>query len=322
MTETFKRSLQAAREGAAYAPAGSPGLVSVRGAGRAGFLHGQLSADVKSLEQGRGVPACLLNVQGKIVSPLGLFALASEHLMTGPRESLPAAAAALARMAPLADCEVEDMTGQRAAWLLIGPRRALVLEALAGRPCDPGVDGARTIPTSAGAALVLADFLAGPEAHLVFAPRGGEDRFAGILAGAAETAGALELPPAALEVLRVEAGAAAWGREAGPDCFPQEIGLERAVQSNKGCYLGQEVMARLRDRGHVNRVLVSLLLDAPAAPGDALEDEDGLTLGRLTSVAPSAAGTLALGFIKPERAAAGQRLAVRAGAARVPAVVR
>lgn len=323
MAEGLEVELQEAREGAAFARAGLPGLAAVIGAGRAGFLHGQLSADINSLAEDRGVPACLLSVSGKIVSPLGVFALKSEHLLVGPAASISTAAAALARMSPLADCTTKDLTGTRAAWLLVGPRRAAILEALAGRPSDPGPDGIRSLATSAGEALVCADFFSGPPAHILLAPAGAEARFEGVLAGAASAAGAVPLGGTALEILRLESGAAAWGRESGPDCFPQEVGLERAVHPSKGCYLGQEIMARLRDRGHVNRLLVGLRLDSTASPGDAVEDEAGLVVGRVSSVAPSSrlGAPLALAFVKTDRSAVGQSLVVRAGAARVGAEV-
>lgn len=313
---TFKEACDAAKNGAAAVRIPAPGLLYVRGKGRAGFLHGLLSADVKSLEAGRGALACLLSAQGKLTAPLGVYAFEAEHLLVCPPGAAAAAAAVLSKMAPLADCTVEDATGTREAWLLLGPRRAAVLEALAARPCDPGADGARTAATASGPVLALSDFLSGPEAILILAAPGAAERLDGALRGALDTVGALELPPPALESLRLEAGMPAWGAEAGPDCFPQELGLGRAVHPSKGCYLGQEIMSRLKDRGHVNRRLCVLHLDSPAAPGDAVESSQGEVLGRLGSVAPSPSApvTLAMALLKDPGLVKGTRLRVRAGA--------
>ena len=99
--------------------------------------------------------------------------------------------------------------------------------------------------------------------------------------------------------------------------------MERSVKYDKGCYLGQEIMARLRDRGHVNRALVGLRLSEPASPGDPVEDSDGSVLGRLTSVAPSPTlgAPLALAMLKTAGSAPGAALTVRAGGRRVSAAL-
>ena len=320
---SFKTALDAARTGAAFARVPAPGLLEVRGKGRAAFLHGLLSADIKSLETGRGALSCLLTAQGKITALLGVYALEDHHLLVSPPACAGAAATVLSRMAPLADCEVQDATGSRDAWLLVGPRRAVVLEALGARPCDPGPDGVRTAATSSGTLLALSDFLAGPDSILILAAPGGGERLDGALRGACDAVGALELPGPALESLRLQAGMPAWGAEAGADCFPQELGLARAVHPAKGCYLGQEIMARLKDRGHVNRRLCLLSLPSPAAPGDAVESSGGETLGRLGSVAPSLSGpgTMALAVLKDAGLAKGGLLRVRAGAQVLEAVL-
>lgn len=320
MAGDFSGAVEAARTGAAWARRHDLAFLSVRGKDRVSFLHGLLSADVKKLELGTGAGACLLTAKGGLVAPLAVHHLPDEHVLAGPVEAAPAAAELLRKMAPLSDCTVS--VHDLAAWLVAGARRASVLEALAGRPCDPGPGGVRAFPTSAGVVGVFTDFHSGLDAFLVTVPAAAAERFEGVLLGAADAAGAVELPEAALEALRVETGRPAWGREAGPDVFPQEVRLDAWVSPDKGCYLGQEMMARLRDRGHVNRLLVGLRLDAAVATGDPVESVDGEPLGKVTSLAPTAeGGFLALAFVKRESAAGGLPLFVRAGAAKVPATV-
>lgn len=321
MEPSFTQAFGAARDGAAWARLPGVGFLSVKGKDRVSFLHGLLSADVKKVEIGTGAPACLLTAKGGLVAPLAVHHLPDEHLLVGPKAAIPQAYELLTKMAPLSDCQVEVHDLQ--AWLVAGRSAAKVIEALAGRPSDPGHGGARAFPTSAGVVGALTDFHSGLEGFLLVVPTAAAERFAGMLPGAVEAAGAVELDGSVLEALRVEAGMPDWGRETGPDVFPQEVRLERWVADEKGCYLGQETMARLRDRGHVNRLLVGLKLAAPASPGDPVEGPDGAPVGRLTSVAPSLrlGAPLALAFVKREQAAAGQSLVVRAGAAKVTGTV-
>lgn len=315
----FNSACEAARSGVGWARRQGLGFISVRGKDRTSFLHGLLSADLKKLELGMGRPACLLTAKGAIVAPLGVHHLPDEHLLVGPAEAMLPAAAMLTKMAPLSDCTVE--VHDFAAWLVAGPRKAAVLESLAGRPCDPGPGGARAFMTSAGNVGVLSDFHSGVEGVLLVVPGAAAERFAGVLAGGVADAGAVELPEAALEVLRVEAGMPAWGREMDAASFPQEVRLDSWVSHDKGCYLGQETMARLRDRGHVNKVVAGLRLDAPVSVGDAVEGEGGEKLGKVTSLAPSskAGAPLALAVLKRDAATPGVPLFIWDGAKKISA---
>lgn len=104
-------------------------------------------------------------------------------------------------------------------------------------------------------------------------------------------AGPTEIPGSvideeSLELLRIANGVPRWGRDMDAKTIPQEVGIdEHAVHFEKGCYLGQEAMAKIHFRGKVNRRLASLELDGNVAPGAELTDDDGATVGRVTSVA-------------------------------------
>jgi folate-binding protein YgfZ len=103
-----------------------------------------------------------------------------------------------------------------------------------------------------------------------------------------------------LELLRIRAGTPAWGKEIDDRVLPAEAGLtERAVSFTKGCYPGQEPIARLHYRGHANRGLRVLSLAPAPEPGDELAYE-GKVVGRITSVAPVDSGALALAFVRRE----------------------
>ena len=103
-----------------------------------------------------------------------------------------------------------------------------------------------------------------------------------------------------LERLRIRAGTPAWGKEIDDRVLPAEAGLtERAVSFTKGCYPGQEPIARLHYRGHANRGLRVLTLSSVPAPEDELVHE-GKVVGRVTSVAPTEAGAIALAYVRRE----------------------
>jgi tRNA-modifying protein YgfZ len=103
-----------------------------------------------------------------------------------------------------------------------------------------------------------------------------------------------------LERLRIEAGTPAWGKEIDDRVLPAEAGLtERAVSFTKGCYPGQEPIARLHYRGHANRGLRVLRLDALPQP-DAEIVYEGKSVGRITSAAPAPGGAVALGYVRRE----------------------
>jgi folate-binding protein YgfZ len=128
----------------------------------------------------------------------------------------------------------------------------------------------------------------------------------------------------AWESLRIEAGWPAWGRDVDQSVLLPEIPIERWVSYTKGCYIGQEVVVRIRDRGHVNRHLRGLLIEGEAvpAPGSPVLAGDA-EVGRVTSAAWSfgLARPVALAFVRRAHAAPGTRLEVRAGERTVPAVV-
>jgi folate-binding protein YgfZ len=126
-----------------------------------------------------------------------------------------------------------------------------------------------------------------------------------------------EIPAGELERLRIRAGTPAWGLEIDDRVLPAEAGLvESAVSFTKGCYPGQEPIARLHYRGHANRGLRVLAIDAEAAPArDAEVTFEGKAVGRVTSVAPDPeAGFVALAYVRAE-VPAGAELGVGGSAA-------
>jgi len=116
----------------------------------------------------------------------------------------------------------------------------------------------------------------------------------------------------AFEAARIEAGIPRFGVDMDETNFPQECGIEcRAISYQKGCYIGQEIVERVRSRGHVNKLLTALRIDAvePPSPGTKLS-ADGTEAGEITSAAfsPAIRKVVALGFLRAQFAAPGSKL--------------
>jgi folate-binding protein YgfZ len=291
------------------------GKLLLRGAEAAEYLQGQLTNDIEALEPGEGCDAALLDRKGHMQSDMRVLNLSgapyvpmSDIKRTGTPgeqaiwldtepEPLPVVRKHLETYKIGREVEVEDVTGEQAILSLIGPRSA----DLAGAPPLPehaseaiAVGGTECL--AVGTALGIDLIAAAEEA----------DR----LRAALDAAGAPEVGPEAVEILRIEAGTPRFGAEMDGGTMPAEAGIvEAAVNFEKGCYIGQETVARLHYRGKPNRHLRGLRLSGLAAPGTALrlgEKEVGRIGG--SAVSPLR-GPIALAILRRE-AEPGAELAV------------
>ncbi len=124
------------------------------------------------------------------------------------------------------------------------------------------------------------------------------------------SAGAREIPDAVYETIRIENGTPKYGIDMDESTVVPELGIEGLISYNKGCYIGQEIIARIHFRGHVAKQLTGLILDQPAAAGVELTSPDGKNAGRITSVtySPHLDKTIALGFVRYDHLADGTEL--------------
>jgi folate-binding protein YgfZ len=274
------------------------GKLLVGGPDGAEYLQGQLTSDVEALEPGEGQYAALLDRKGHMQADMRVLRPAAEEIWidTEP-EALGAARRHLEMYSIGRDVKVADVGGERAILSLIGPRSVEIA-------------GTAALPENACEVAAVA----GVEC-LVAATRDGVDLIAAVadaerLRGALIAAGAVEVSPEAVEILRVESGVPRFGAEMGTATMPAEAGIvEAAVSFTKGCYIGQETVARLHYKGRPNRHLRGLRLSAPAEPGAALrlgEKEVGELGGAVVS---PAFGPIGLAILRRE-AEPGTELAV------------
>jgi tRNA-modifying protein YgfZ len=274
------------------------GKLLVRGADAAEYLQGQLTNDVEALQPGEGQYAALLDRKGHMQADMRVLRIAPEEVWidTEP-EALPAARRHLETYSVGREVALADVSAGRAILSLVGPRSVEIAgtAALPRHACvTTAVAGVECLAVGTGEGIDL--IAAGADAEC--------------LREALLAAGAVEVSAEAAEILRIESGVPRFGAEMGTETMPAEAGIvEEAVSFTKGCYIGQETVARLHYKGRPNRHLRGLRLSAPGESGAALrlgEKEVGRLGG--TAVSP-ALGPIGLAILRRE-AEAGAELAV------------
>ena len=281
-------------------------VVSGRDAGD--FLQGQVTNDVEGLTPGTGCYAALLDRKGGVQADLRVLRLAQDELWldTNARASAPVLRH-LSTYKIGREVEVAEPDPGAAILALLGPGAT---EAAGVGPLPREHDhrevklagvGCRAVATELGIELIC------PAAR------------SADVSGALVNAGAEPVTEAAAEILRVESGRPRFGHEIKPGVLTQEAGMnDRAVSFTKGCYIGQETVARLHYKGKPNRHLRGLRLEAPVAEDDSIVLGDR-ELGRIgTAVVSPASGPIALAVMRRE---AEPGATVMVGEDRVPATV-
>jgi folate-binding protein YgfZ len=267
------------------------GKLAMTGSGAREFLQGQVTNDVESLAPGEGCYAAFLTPKGKMLGDLRILATEQELLLDTERITLQALFNMIRRFSIGYDVELHKRTLERGLLSLIGPDSF----ALAGVPQLAGAAEHRHHVTTVGGVDVRAirtdlglDLLV-------------ESAHAERLRSALDAAGAAAISEATAECVRVERGRPRYGPDLDESVIPQEAGLnERAVSFTKGCYVGQETVARLYYRGKPNRHLRGLKLQAAAGTGELVRYGER-EVGRIGSVAESPRlGHIALALIRRE----------------------
>ncbi len=252
----------------------APGVLAVEGPDREGFLQGQLTQDVRGLAPGQSRPMAGLTPKGKLLYFGRLAAQADRLILLVPAADRAAIAGHLGKYAVFQKVSVSDVSDEFVLLGLYGPASGQI------QPTE----GALALPADGE----LAAGLLAPAAHRA------------ALEDLLERAGSTAVSHDSAEILRVEAGRPRFGTDADETNLPDEVGLPSAISTTKGCYVGQEIVARLRTYGRVNRRLVGFRFpEEPVAAGTVFPDpgKANLELGRVTSsVVSPRFGPIGLGF--------------------------
>lgn len=277
------------------------GKLALTGTDAKTFLQGQVTNDVERLAPGEGCYAAFLTPKGKMLGDLRILETGEELLLDTERVSLQALFNMIRAFSIGYDVQLQKRTLECGLLSLMGPDSSRIanaehLPATEHAHLSTEIDGlqARVIRTEWGLDLLCASSEVDALQHVLLGR------------------GATPLSEATAECLRVERGRPRYGIDLDDSVIPQEAGLnERAVSFTKGCYVGQETVARLYYRGKPNRHLRGLQLSAPASYGEELSLE-GRIVGRLASVAESPRfGLIGLALVRRE---AGPGTAVSVGA--------
>jgi len=285
------------------------GKLALTGAEAKGFLHGQVTNDIEGLIPGSGCYAAFLTHKGKMLGDLRVLDAGDELLLDCERVALQELFTMIRRFKLGRDVELHKRTLEWGLLSLIGPSA----RAVAGAEDLAEVEHAHRAGEVDGAAVRLIATDLGVDVLCAAADTAR-------VAAALEAAGAAPAAEAAAEIRRVETGRPRYGADLDDTVIPQEAGLNaRAVSFEKGCYVGQETVARLYFRGKPNRHLRGLRLSGPAAPGAPLRMGER-EVGRLGSVVESPRhGPIALALVRRE-AVPGDTLAVGDGDLRAEVV--
>ncbi len=284
---------------AAYRELGERGLLRLTGADRVRFLNGMLSNDVSTLAPGQTCYALQLNRKGRILADLVVLVLDDSVMLDTAAGTSSEVKEILERHVVADDVVLEDWSEDWGALGLEGPGvgDALEREGLA-RP-EPG--RFERAEWEGAELLLLREGSLTPEGVQVLGPREA-------LAGLPSSLGLEPLAEDAQEVLRIEAFLPLHGIDMTDRNFPAEARLERAVSYTKGCFIGQEIVARIRSRGAVKRFLAQIRAEAPLEAGATIR-VGGTDVGRITSAAVSlVAGPVALGYVRAAEATPGTSL--------------
>ena len=317
---------RAARNAVGLVDRGHWGVLELTGRDRATFLHALLSNEIKALAPGQGCAATLLDVHGKVQVVVYVWVADDRIFVVTPPSMAQKTAEALDHYLFSEKVTIRDLSDETALVVLAGPKAHETAERVAGT--RPGEAAWSHVPGTLGEVpvrLVSGGRETGEGEVWIAGPVSERARLWDVLAAA----GARPVGRVAFESLRIEAGTPVFGRDVDESVLLPEIPFAHLVSQTKGCYPGQEVVVRIRDRGHVNRMLVGLRLDAPTsdhavAPPDGAEVVvEASAVGRVTSSTWSFGleRPIALAFVRRQHAAAGSRVEVRAGERTFPASV-
>ena len=290
---------RALKEEAGVLDRSARGKLRVRGPDAADYLQGQLTNDVEALAPETGCYAALLDRKGHMQADMRVLRLGTGDLWLDAEPEAAATVERHLRMYSIGrDVEIEDVSGEWSILSVIGPA---AFELTGTSPLYP--EYAQRFYERAGIEILAVATDLGIDL-IVRAERSPELRE--LLA----RSGAAEVTETAVEILRVESGRPRLGREMTTATIPQEAGIaERAVSFTKGCYIGQETVARLHYKGKPNRHLRGLRLDSPVDDGEAITLGDR-EVGRVgTAVLSPAFGPIALAVIRRE-AGPGSRVTI------------
>jgi tRNA-modifying protein YgfZ len=321
----FESEYRAAKETVALLDTNWHAVITLSGRDRVKYLHAVTSNDIKGLGEDFGTKALLLNPQGHILAELEIYALEEKLLVLTHASVRERTVATLKKYILGSQVQLEDITDQTGSLAVEGPRAASVIAQATGLSLDgfselslaeAPVDG---VPCH----LIRRSHFGGEGAELI-APREHIGLLWKNLHASVHALGGKSVGMQALNSLRLEAGIPWFPADFNDAMIPHEAGVEIShISYSKGCYTGQEIVERVRSRGHVNkrRVQLKFSTSTPPPSGTKLRagGEGGAEVGYVTSAAfsPAAGTAIGMGYLRREHNSPGSVVEFDGGTAEV-----
>ncbi|HEX5887506.1 MAG TPA: glycine cleavage T C-terminal barrel domain-containing protein [Pyrinomonadaceae bacterium] len=273
----------------------SRGRISVSGSEAVMFLNGLITNDMKTLAENRWMTAAFPNVQGRLLAAVRVIRRTNDFLLDTEPATREKVLKLIERFTLAGDFKVTDLTDEIPQISFQGRGASELVEKIFGVKDLPrdGVWQNETVT-------------------ILRATHTGEDGFDVI--GVSTAGGATPISERVEEILRIEAGIARYGRDMDESNVVTETNLDDAVSYTKGCYLGQEIIVRIKHRGHVAKKLTGLRFetDQIVEAGSAIKSTDDKEIGRVTSAtfSPKLQTTVGLGYVRYEHLAPGTPIRV------------
>lgn len=284
--------------------------IEISGAHAVATLNGLVTNDVAALKPGQGQYAAALTAKGKIVADLIILMTDDRLQLHASPEAAPGLRAMLTKFVNPRFATLSDVSETTGELTLVGESAAELLARAGGESISASALTALPfffhVPATIGTIAVTIAHLPpiGASWESVYSVIVQRDRI-GQVRAALHAAGAVDASDGAMEALRVESGFPAWGVDMDENTLPQEANLDdlHAVSYTKGCYIGQETVARIHFRGHVNRSLRRLAFTGGVEPprGAVLQDAEHRAIGDVRSTVRSEReGLIGIGMVRRE----------------------
>ena len=316
-TAAVMEDYRALSQGTGFVDLSGRSRIELTGSDRSTFLHSFCTNDIHALTPGTGCEAFILDPKGKTLGHVAVFCHPDRLILDTTRGQATPLIEHLDRYIIMEDVKLEDCSDARSGLHVCGHQAHSILTELAEQDlpealwshCEARISG---IPITCQSVA----FTPQPSCLLTIPT----EHFAALLASITES-GLTSCQQAAWEMYRIESGWPQFGADISEDNLPQEVARdETAINFNKGCYLGQETVARLDAMGHVNRRLVCIdCKGTPVLPMETELTHGDKIVGKITSscYSPKLAGTIALGYVQRGLASPGQPLTIGAEIAEI-----
>ena len=316
----------AVRQGTGVIDISHRGRLRLRGSDRSAYLHRIISNDVEGLSVGEGNYATILTNRGRIIADMKVHVFEDSIGIETNAETTSALYQELDKYLIADDVTIEDLTECIGAVGMHGPKSAELLLEVCGFDAGDLPESHNLVVEVDGRSIVcVRSNETGEVGYNLWVASESMEWLWDTILTKGRRFGAEPVGLTALNSLRIEAGIARYGAELGDSVFPGEAELERAISFEKGCYIGQEIVARMKYRGHPNRLLrgFEIASDVPTESGDRLFDGDK-EIGWMTSavVSPTFEKTIGMGYIRVAFTDEGCQVEVETADGRVGATVR